>query len=131
LREQRIRARIDSVFGNSPQAQELKSIALKSALGQLTEDVMKQYWVEKERDLAELKERMPDVNDLALPTESIVVVGEPLMSNVILGEPQQIIDGRHDLFKSGEDDRSENIATFNKIVGGDGIEWKYEKPSDL
>ena len=119
LREQRIRAKIDSVFGNSPQAQELKSIALKSALGQLTEDVMKQYWEEKERDLTELKERMPDVNDLALPTESIVIVGEPLMSNVILGEPQQIKNGEDTIFGYGEDNRNKSPPTIYEIQCGD------------
>ena len=84
-KEQRIREKIDRIFGNSEAAQELKSIALKSALGELTEEDMVEYWKNKEEEIREIKERMPDT-DLALPTESVVILDKPLMSNTIIEE---------------------------------------------
>jgi len=119
-REQRIREHIDRVFGHSVAAQELKSIALKSALGELTEEDGKKFWEEKEKDLAEIKQLMPEANDLALPTDSTVIVGKPLLSNTILGEPQQIIvNGCVAVSEQREAGRCEGITIINQVKCGD------------
>jgi len=119
-REQRIRDHIDKVFGHSVAAQEMKSIALKSALGELTEEDGKRFWEEKEKDLEEIKRLMPVANDLALPVESTVIVGKPLLSNSILGEPQQlIINGQFAVSEQREAGGCQSSSAKYKIVGGD------------
>jgi len=75
-KEQRIRAKLDNIFGNSVSAQELKSIALKSALEGWTDDEKDEFWKNKQADLDELKEAMPDANDLGLPVPSIVMYAD-------------------------------------------------------
>jgi hypothetical protein len=118
-REMKIVENINRILGNSPQAQEIKSIVLKAALGQMTEEDKIKYWEEKQRDLEEIKERMPVANDLALPVESITIVGEPLLSNTILGESSQyIVNGTADVSGQGETSRGENLAIKHKIFFG-------------
>jgi hypothetical protein len=131
--EQRIRDRIDKVFGDSVAAQELKSIALKSALGELTEDVMTEYWENKNKDLAQIKERMPVVNDLALPVESITIIGEPLLSNTILGEPEDNynINGTIDVSRHREDGGNQNLAIKHEVISGDFTERQSKITYDV
>lgn len=109
-KEQRIREKIDNIFGNSVAAQELKSIALKSALGELTEEDAKEYWRNKEEEIKELKERMPEV-DLALPKESITIVGETLLSNIIMGEQEK----NNGVSRQGETSRDKGAAIVYEI----------------
>lgn len=109
VKEQRIRERIDKIFGDSVAAQELKSIALKAALDELTEEDAREYWRNKEEEIRELKERMPEI-DLALPTESITIVGQPLLSNIIMGEPE--ING---VSRQGETNRDESSPIIYEI----------------
>ena len=118
FREQKIKERIDRIFGNSPQVQELKSIALKSALGELTEEDGREFWENKQRDLEEIKARMPVANDLCLPTESITIVGAPLMSNALLGESQYIVNGSADVSGQREIGGSQNPTIKHEVVFG-------------
>lgn len=108
-KEQRIRERINKIFGDSVAAQELKSIALKSALNELTEEDAIEYWKNKEEEIKELKERMPDT-DLALPTESTTIVGQTLLSNIIMGEPEN-----NGISGQGEISRDKGAATVYEI----------------
>lgn len=122
-REQRIRDHIDRVFGHSVAAQEMKSIALKSALGELTDEDGKRFWEEKEKDLAQIKELMPVANDLALPVESTVIIGKPLLSNSILGEPQQLtINGQFAVSEQREAGGCQSSSIKYEIIGGDSSE---------
>ena len=132
-KEQRIRDRIDRVFGNSAAAQELKSIALKSALGELNEEVMKEFWENKNKDLEEIKERMPVANDLALPFESTSIIGEPLLSNTILGEPTDNynINGTIDISRQREDGGNQNLAIKHEVISGDFAERKSKITYDV
>lgn len=124
-KEQRIRESIDRIFGNSVASQELKSIAIKSALGELDEDVAKEFWENKNKELEEIKLRMPDVNDLALPVECKTIVGEPLLSNTILGQPDENnynVNGTVDVSHEREYDRSENASIKHEVIVGDTSE---------
>lgn len=122
-REQRIRDHIDRVFGHSVAAQEMKTIALKSALGELTDEDGKRFWEEKEKDLAQIKELMPVANDLALPVESTVIIGKPLLSNSILGEPQQLtINGQFAVSEQREAGGCQSSSIKYEIIGGDSSE---------
>jgi len=119
-REMKIVENINRILGNSPQSQEIKSIVLKAALGQMTEEDKIKYWEEKQRDLEEIKERMPVVNDLCHPVESITIVREPLLSNSILGESSQyIVNGTADVSGQRETGRGENLAIKHEVVFGD------------
>jgi hypothetical protein len=117
-RELKISENIDRIFGNSLQARELKSIALKSALGQLTEQDMVQYWADKERDLAEIKERLPVANDLCHPIESFTVTNQPLLSNVVLEDStsQYNVNGPTDVSEQREAGGNENPAIKHEVV---------------
>jgi hypothetical protein len=132
-KEQRIREHIDRIFGDSIASQELKSIALKSALGELNEEIMREYWENKNKELAEIKERMPIANDLALPVESKVIIGEPLLSNTILGEPTDnyIINGTIDVSRQREDGGNQNIAIKHEVIIGDFTERKSKITYDV
>lgn len=122
-REQRIRDHIDRVFGHSVAAQEMKTIALKSALGELTDEDGKRFWEEKEKDLAQIKELMPVANDLALPVESTVIIGKPLLSNSMLGEPQQLtINGQFAVSEQREAGGCQSSSIKYEIIGGDSSE---------
>lgn len=114
-RTKRIEERLDRIFGNSPQAAELKALALKAQTEGFSEEEMKEYWDEKEREIAELKERMPDT-DLALPVESITYFGPPpIQSNLI-------VNGTFDVSGQREDGGCKNPAIKHEVVCGDGIE---------
>jgi hypothetical protein len=126
-REERIKKHLDRVFGNSPQAAELKSIALKAQLDKLTDDDARKYWEEKQRDLEEIKRLMPEVNELALPQPSITITNQPLLSNTILGEPPQyIVNGTITVSGQGEVDRCEDTAIKHEVVSGNTVKWEYE-----
>ena len=108
-KEQRIRDKMDRIFGNSVAGQELKSIAIKAALDELTEEDAREYWRNKEEEIKELKKQMPDA-DLALPTESITIVGQTLLSNIIMGEPEN-----NGISGQGEISRDKSAATVYEI----------------
>jgi len=111
-RQLRIQNKLDRIFGNSPQAVELKSIALKAQTEGFSEEEMKEYWDEKEKDIAELKERMPVANDLALPVESKTFYGSaPIESNLI-------VNGTIDVSGQGKDGGRENPAIKYEVVSG-------------
>lgn len=107
-KEKRIRERIDRIFGDSPAGAELKAIALKAALDELTEEDAREYWRNKEEEIRELKERMPET-DLALPSESVAIVGQPLLSNIIMGEIDNGLSGE------GEINRDKSSAIIDKV----------------
>jgi hypothetical protein len=133
-KEQRIRESIDRIFGNSVAAQELKSIALKSALGELNDEVMKEYWETKNKDLEEIKQQMPDVNDLALPYDCKVIVGEPLLSNTILGEPESNnyeINGTVDVSRQREDGGNQNNSIKHEVISGNITERGQKVVCDI
>jgi len=131
-RIQRIEEQINRVFGDSPQAREMKAIALKSALEGWTEEEMKQYWEEKERDLAEIKERFPVANDMCYPVESITITNQGLLSNVIIGPPASYdVNGTIRIPGQGEVDRSENSTIEHEIRERDGVERGQEVADSL
>ena len=113
-RDARIKQNLDRVFGDSPQAQELKSIALKAQTEGLTDEDIERYWKDKELEIQELKERMPEIGDLAMPTESITYYGK-MASNLI-------VNGTITVSGCGEDDRCQNLAIKHEVVFGDNSE---------
>jgi len=125
-KEQRIRAKLDNIFGHSVAAQELKSIALKSALEGWTDDEKDEFWKNKQADLDELKEATD--NDLALPTESIVMyadqknqehaVSYSISDSHDLSASIIEVNGTFDLSGQREDGRNENASVEYKI-----FEW--------
>lgn len=112
-RQVRIQNKLDRIFGNSPQGAELKAIALKAQTEGFSEEEMKEYWEEKEKEIAELKERMPVANDLALPVESKVFYVET--SNLI-------VNGTIDVSGQREDGRCENPAIKYEVICGNHSE---------
>jgi hypothetical protein len=112
-RNERIKENLDRIFGDSIQGRELKAICLKAQTEGFTEEEMKKYWDDKEKEIAELKERMPVVGDLALPVESKVFYAES--SNLI-------VNGTIDVSERGEDGRGENPAIKHEVISGDTTE---------
>jgi hypothetical protein len=125
-KEQRIRAKLDNIFGNSVAAQELKSIALKSALEGWSDDEKADFWKNKQADLDELKEATE--NDLALPTESIVMyadqknqehaVSYSITDSHDLSASIIEVNGTFELQREREDGRNENASIKYEV-----FEW--------
>jgi hypothetical protein len=113
-RDKRIKEQLDRVFGNSPQAEELKAIAFKAQTEGITDEEAKQFWDDKQREIDELKERMPVANDLALPVESVTYYGK-IDSNLI-------VNGTVTVSGCGEDDRCQNPAIKHEVFFGDVAE---------
>lgn len=111
-RNVRIQEKLDRLFGNGPQAAELKAIALKAQTEGFSEEEMREYWENKEREIAELKERMPCNDDLALPVESITYYGPPpIQSNLI-------VNGTFDVSGERENGGCKNPAIKHEVVCG-------------
>lgn len=111
-RTKRIEEKLDRIFGNGPQASELKALALKAQTEGFSEEDIRQYWQDKEKEISELKERMPDA-DLALPFESITYYGTaPIQSNLI-------VNGTFDVSGQREDGGCKNPAIKHEVVCGD------------
>jgi hypothetical protein len=121
-RDARIKEKLDRLFGNSPQAEELKAIALKAQTTGLTDEDIKEYWEEKEKEIAELKERMPDVGDLALPVQSVTFYGD---------ESQVIVNGTVDVSGEREDGGHKNPSIKHEVVCGDITERGQEVTCNL
>jgi hypothetical protein len=109
----RIKNHLDRIFGNSPQAEELKAISLKAQTDGFTEEEAREYWENKEKEIAELKERMPDVGDLALPVESKVFYTET--SNLI-------VNGTIDVSGQGKDGGCEGSPIKHEVIFGNHSE---------
>lgn len=135
-RTARIKENLDRIFGNSPQAEELKSIALKAQTEGITDEDARLFWEQKEKEIAELKERMPDVGDLALPFECKTFYGEEVnhisrgeeemlayslredSSNPFKCESQLIVNGTIDVSGQREDGGCKNPAIKHEVVIG-------------
>ena len=121
-REQRLRDKLDNIFGNSVAAQELKSIALKSALEGWTDEEKEEYWKTKQAELDELKEAMPEVNSLAIPIPCEVIYGELKhnSSNSIL------VNGRIDISGEREVGGNKNPSIKHEVIKWDSSQREQE-----
>ena len=124
LREKQLREKLDKMFGTSMVSFEFKEAIIKAQLGDLTEEEIREYQEEKERELNEFKALLGPPGDLALPVEGYSVQGFKSAECI---ENDDSIRGPTGIFEGREDDRSEGATAVNQEQCGDTSERVREK----
>lgn len=83
FKEKQLKKKIDEMFGNSPQAEEIKNIVLKANTTGFTEKEIEEYKRQKEEDLKAILVHFQLPNGLSVPSQ---VIYNKIISNDILAE---------------------------------------------
>lgn len=85
FKQKQLKDQINRIFGNSPQAEEMKQIVLKANTVGFTEEEIKEYQRKKEEDLKMICEFFdPELSKLPLTEESKVIENK-IFSNELIG----------------------------------------------
>lgn len=83
FKEKQLKKKIDEMFGNSPQAEEIKNIVLKANTTGFTEKEIEEYKRQKEEDLKAILDHFQLPNEPSVPSQ---VIYNKIISNDILAE---------------------------------------------
>jgi hypothetical protein len=124
LREKQLREKLDKMFGTSMVSFEFKEAIIKANLDELTEQDIREYQEEKERELNEFKAMLGPAGDLALPVEGYSVQGFKSLECIENDDP---IRGTTGIYERREDDGSQGATAVNQEQCGHSVKRVSEK----